>query len=110
MEQKLKFDFFHFLGNLTMGNSNLKTFLMILVSIFEIRASKKRGEHQFWIKSVNRTFFLNEIGLQKRKIRQKWPKMNQKWTKSVSIKGFLDKSTLKEYEIVLNFNDWVSNF
>jgi hypothetical protein len=33
-------NFNEFLGNLTMGNSNLKTLLMILVSIFEIRASK----------------------------------------------------------------------
>ncbi len=79
-----------------MGNSNLKTFLMILVSLFEIRASKNPkkakylpkmtkieisdlklfdyidyGEHEFSIKSVNRTFFLEEMGLQKREIRQK---------------------------------------
>ncbi len=39
------------------------------------------------------------MGLQKREIRQKWPKMNQKWI-----------STLKQYEIVLNLNDWISNF
>jgi hypothetical protein len=50
------------------------------------------------------------MGIQKRAIRKKLPKLKQKWTKSVSIKGFLDKSTLKEYEIVLNFNEWVSYF
>ncbi len=41
------------------------------------------GEHEFQIKSVNRTFFLNEMGLKKREIRQKLPELNQKWTKSV---------------------------
>jgi hypothetical protein len=47
MEQKLKFEFFDFLGNLTVGNSNLKTLLMILASIFEIRASKNAKKAKY---------------------------------------------------------------
>jgi hypothetical protein len=46
---KIKVWFFHFLGNLTMGNSNLKTFLMILVSIFEKMDIKCFNFIDFWI-------------------------------------------------------------
>ena len=59
-------------------------------------------EHKFWIKSVNRTFFLWEMGIQKREIRPKWPQMNQKWPKSHSLIFFvfLGNSTMEN----TNFN------
>jgi hypothetical protein len=47
MEQKIKFDFFDSLGDLTMGNSNLNTLLMILVSIFEKRASNNAKKAKY---------------------------------------------------------------
>ncbi len=44
---------------------------------------------------------------------EKYAKNDQNWIKNgqkvFQFYGFSDKSTLKEYEIVLNFNDWVSN-
>jgi hypothetical protein len=40
MDQKSKFDFFVFLGNFTMENTNFNLVLMILWSITEIRVPK----------------------------------------------------------------------
>ncbi len=77
-----------------------KTFLcpdifIIRVDIF-LAINFDLREHEFWIKSVNRTFFLNEMGLKKRKIRQMTKTESKKDIKCFQFYRFykfLDKST-----------------
>ncbi len=63
-----------------MENTNFNLVKKIEISDFKLFDYFDLGEHEYLMKSVNRTFFLNELGLKKRKIREKWPKLNQKWT------------------------------
>jgi hypothetical protein len=62
------------------------------LGISDTENSNFAKKFDFW------TMFTRDTGPQSSKI------------KCFQFHRFLDKSTLKEYEIELNFNDWVSNF
>ncbi len=73
MEQKFKFEFFHFLGPKMQKRLKIhQKWQKIEISDLKLFDYFDLGEHEFWIKSVDRTFFLNEMGLKKRKIREKY--------------------------------------